>query len=113
MAHHSALIVASEFPPIQPAGINRTLRNTNYLPDFGWELRMLTLPEDSIPGLLPRTSGDRAGKCSKVFSVYRRSGRVPNKKFNDIFGRKKRTLTASSKHTPADIKASLATVLWS
>lgn len=45
----SCLIVASNFPPVQSAGVYRTLRIAKYLPDLDWDLSVLTLSASTLP----------------------------------------------------------------
>ncbi len=40
---NSCLIVASHFPPINAAGVYRTMRLARFLPDRGWSIHVLTL----------------------------------------------------------------------
>lgn len=45
----SVLVVASNFPPVHSGGVYRTLRLAKYLPDFGWDLKVLTLSQATFP----------------------------------------------------------------
>lgn len=39
------LVVASNFPPVNSAGVHRTLRFVRYLAEFGWKIDVLTMKE--------------------------------------------------------------------
>ena len=38
----AVLVVASQFPPLQSAGVHRTTRFARYLPELGWKVHVLT-----------------------------------------------------------------------
>ena len=84
----SLLIIASNFPPIQSAGVYRTLRIAKYLPECGWSLDVLTLRADT---LLKGTSTDLAllDQVPADIQVYRAPARFPIERFNQITGRNK------------------------
>jgi len=83
------LIVASNFPPIQSAGVYRTLRLVKYLPNHGWRLKVLTLSTDT---LLPNATTDFSllDQIAKDIEVYRAPARFPIETFNRVTGRAKR-----------------------
>jgi len=46
------LFLAYHFPPLGLSGVQRTVKFVRYLPEFGWEAKVLTGPGDaSVPGL--------------------------------------------------------------
>jgi len=83
------LIVASNFPPIQSAGVYRTLRLVKYLPNLGWRLKVLTLSTDT---LLPNVTTDFSllDQIPEDIEIYRAPARFPIETFNRITGRAKR-----------------------
>ena len=56
----TCLILASEFPPKNTAGVHRTLRFCQFLPRFGWTPRVLTMDVEEPGGdkLMSKISGD-------------------------------------------------------
>src|SRR5262245_20547383 len=43
------LYVAYEFPPVGGAGVQRTTKFVKYLPEFGWDVSVLTVANPSVP----------------------------------------------------------------
>lgn len=87
----SCLIIASNFPPIQSAGVYRTLRMAKYLPALGWKLNILTLSTDTLqqgtsidPTLLDQVPTE--------IQIYRAPARFPIEKFNQILGRNRQVV---------------------
>jgi len=91
----SLLIIASNFPPIQSAGVYRTLRLVKYLPEFGWGLDVLTLSSSTLP---QNTVTDSAllEQVPDGTNIYRAPARFPIEKFNQITGRSKSSGKAKS-----------------
>ena len=89
MKDFSTLIIASNFPPIQSAGVYRTLRIVKYLPAYDWQLSVLTL---STSTLSEGTKLDQnlLDKVSSNISVYRAPARFPIQTINRITGRRSR-----------------------
>ena len=86
----SCLIIASNFPPIQSAGVYRTLRMAKYLPALGWKLNILTLSTNTLqqgtsidPALLDQIPTD--------IQIYRAPARFPIEKLNRILGRNRQS----------------------
>jgi hypothetical protein len=44
-----ALFIAYTFPPVGGAGVQRTTKFVKYLPQFGWEVSVLTVSNPSVP----------------------------------------------------------------
>ncbi len=68
----SCLVLASEFPPKNTAGVHRSLRFCQFLPGFGWAPRVITTDIEEPGGnkLLSKVSGDlqivRVGPCIRL-----------------------------------------------
>ena len=89
----SCLIIASNFPPIQSAGVYRTLRMVKYLPVLGWSLNVLTLSTDTLQ---QKTAIDLAllDQVPNDIQIYRASARFPIDTFNRAIGRdRKKTIS--------------------
>lgn len=43
------LLVAYQFPPVGGAGVQRVAKMTRYLPEFGWDVSVLTVSNPSVP----------------------------------------------------------------
>lgn len=58
------LMVATEFPPRNSAGVHRTARFARMLPEFGWLPVVLTMPEDQgeLPRWVHKLRVERTGK---------------------------------------------------
>lgn len=58
------LMVATEFPPRNSAGVHRTARFARMLPEFGWLPVVLTMPEDhgELPDWVHHLRVERTGK---------------------------------------------------
>lgn len=89
MTKHSLLIVASNFPPIQSAGVYRTLRMVKYLPGLGWKLQILTLSTDNLPSGI-RTDNALLDQVDPNIPIYRAVASNPIETINTLTGRDKR-----------------------
>ena len=84
----SLLIIASNFPPIQSAGVYRTLRLVKYLPAFGWDLDVLTLcTKTLLSGTL--TNPTLMEEITDSIQLHRAPARFPIETFNRVIRRKK------------------------
>ena len=43
------LVVSYNFPPVGGAGVQRVTKFVKYLPDFGWDVTVLTTENPSVP----------------------------------------------------------------
>ena len=43
------LLVAYQFPPVGGAGVQRVTKFTKYLPEYGWDVSVLTVSNPSVP----------------------------------------------------------------
>jgi glycosyl transferase family 4 len=48
-ARRRALFIAYTFPPVGGAGVQRTAKFVKYLPQFGWDVSVLTVSNPSVP----------------------------------------------------------------
>ena len=84
----SVLVVASNFPPVQSAGVYRTIRLAKYLPEYSWDISVLTLAVETLPKDThqdPRSLDQIADEIA----VYRAPARFPLETINRITGRGK------------------------
>ncbi len=49
MPRRRALFIAYTFPPVGGAGVQRTTKFVKYLPQFGWDVSVLTVSNPSVP----------------------------------------------------------------
>jgi len=101
------LIVASNFPPIQSAGVYRTLRLVKYLPNLGWRLKVITLSTDT---LLPNATTDFSllDQIANDIEVCRAPARFPIETFNRITGRAKRKRPQQNMTPKQDLTTEIA-----
>lgn len=52
------LLVAYSFPPVGGAGVQRPTKWTKYLPQFGWDVTVLTVANPSVPVRDPHLEGE-------------------------------------------------------
>lgn len=88
----SALIVASNFPPIHSGGVYRTLRLVKYLPEHDWTLNVLTLSESTLPHGTVVDEG-LTEQIPASTRIYRADARFPLDRLNSI-----RALAKSPRH---------------
>ena len=60
------LIITYLFPPVGGAGVQRTLKWTKYLPEFGWEPYVLTARNPSVP-VYDKSLEAEMGKNLRIF----------------------------------------------
>lgn len=87
----TVLIVAYYFPPSGGPGVQRVLKHTQYLPEFGWKPVVLTVENGEFPArdesLLEKIPADVPVYRSHIYEPY------------DIY----RLITGKSKGTPIDV----------
>ena len=84
----SVLVVASNFPPVQSAGVYRTIRLAKYLPDYSWDISVLTLAVETLPKDTRRDPRSLEQITNEI-AVYRAPARFPLETINRITGRGK------------------------
>ena len=89
MKSSSVLVVASNFPPVQSAGVYRTIRLAKYLPEYSWDISVLTLAVETLPKDT-RQDPRSLEQIADEIGVYRAPARFPLETINRITGRGKR-----------------------
>ena len=84
----SVLVVASNFPPVQSAGVYRTIRLAKYLPDYSWDISVLTLAVETL-SKDTRRDPRSLEQITNEIAVYRAPARFPLETINRITGRGK------------------------
>ncbi len=75
--HKRVLLISYAFPPVGGAGVQRMLKFTKYLPDYGWLPTVLTVANPSVPVTDPRMLDE----VPKNVEVVRARTLEPNYRF--------------------------------